>query len=260
MAALVILNGISSRKKFFYQSILPELRKVADVQVRETIRAGHAEELAHEAARYKFDVVLAAGGDGTLHQVLNGLLTANSEATLGLIPLGTGNDFARSVSLKADGVALARLLKQNNPHIIDVGRTTLQDENDGEVHRYFINECSLGMGPDVVKHIQDEGASFNASFTYYKSIVKTFLTLPRPALHVKSAGWEWQGKACVFAVTNGKAFGHAVYIAPDANLADGQLNTFLAGDFPGGRFQRNCKTTKPGKKEKKKELLTARPR
>lgn len=254
MKALVILNGISARKKYFYHSILPALERVANVVVKETTHAGHAEVLAREFGSHAFDVVFAAGGDGTLHQVLNGLLVAESSRTLGLIPLGTGNDFARSVDVTSDGKRLAESLTKNNPKTIDVGKVKLTDRNGHESLRYFINECSLGMGPEVVRRIQEEGASIHPSLTYYKSIVKTFMTLPRPAIHIQSTEWEWKGKACVFAMANGKAFGHAVYIAPDAQLTDGKLNTFLAGDFPVWRFLLYLQKIKSGKKVQDRKI------
>jgi diacylglycerol kinase (ATP) len=248
MNVLVILNGISGRKRFFYHSILPSLQKLAAVKVLETLHAGHAEELASNSAKEPFDIVFAAGGDGTLHQVLNGLVAVNSQSTLGLIPLGTGNDFARSVDMRADAQLLTKLIQSNQPKAVDVGLANLHQKDGGSYSRYFMNECSLGMGPEVVRRIQEEGNSVSASLTYYKSIVKTFLTLPRPELNIKTNNWEWSGKACTFAMANGKAYGHAVYIAPDAELNDGKLNTFLAGDFPVWRFLLYLQSIKHGKK------------
>ena len=72
----IIINGISRKKKRFYHDILPELAKSFTVEVFETQRSGHAIELATQAAEKGFDFIISAGGDGTLNQVVNGVLLA----------------------------------------------------------------------------------------------------------------------------------------------------------------------------------------
>src|SRR4051812_34358142 len=99
---VVILNGISLKKKKLYTEYLPALSKIANVQVKETQSRSHAISLASKAADEYVDLILAAGGDGTLNQVVNGVLTGRETETklpvIGLIPMGSGNDFARTVN------------------------------------------------------------------------------------------------------------------------------------------------------------------
>jgi diacylglycerol kinase (ATP) len=255
MKVLVVLNGISGGKKFFYHSILPSLQKVAAIEVKETQRAGHAELLAQESVKENFDIVLAAGGDGTLSQVINGILKCEGLLpTVGLIPLGTGNDFARSVGIKANANLLVSLLQKNQPKRIDIGRAAFQNERGQSIQRNFVNVCSLGMGPEAVRRIQNDRSYLGPGLIYLKAIISTFLNLQRPSLHIQSEKKEWVGKACVFAVANGNAFGHGVFIAPDAQLNDGYLNTFLAGDFPTWRFLMYLQLIKSGKKVKDSKI------
>ena len=138
MKIAVILNGISPKKKNFYQSILPALKDKFRVEVFETLFANHAHQLAEEATKNGFDFILSAGGDGTLNQVLNGIMSVankNQMPTLGLIPLGSGNDFANTVGSKANADSLIELLETNKPLPTDIGRITCRSsEGQTELH------------------------------------------------------------------------------------------------------------------------------
>src|SRR5208282_2661121 len=101
-------------KAFFYSKIYPLLVKKFDIVIFETQYPQHAIPLASSACGQHFDYILAAGGDGTLNQVLNGVVGAHhnekEEPALGVIPLGTGNDFAKMCGIKPDALQIVRLL------------------------------------------------------------------------------------------------------------------------------------------------------
>ncbi len=250
MRVLIILNGISRKKTFFYRHILPALQQVAEVTVRETTHAGHAEKLATQGVLENFELIMAAGGDGTLHQVVNGLMSATERQVpaVGLLPLGSGNDFARTMGIKAKPKALADRLAAGRLQPIDVGKVVHSGEGK-ETIRYFLNACSLGLGPEVVRRLQ-RNSGWGASWSYLSAIVSTFLALRPQPITVRWPDGEFNGRVCVFAVANGRAFGHAVYIAPDAQVDDGLLNSFVAGDFPVWRFLLYLQSIKAGKKVK----------
>lgn len=236
MKVVIILNGVSRKKEFFYSKILPAFKNQFDVEVFETQSAGHAIQIASSLATY--DCVLAAGGDGTLHQVLNGLLQSQKAElpTLGIIPLGTGNDFARTCSIRPDGNQIANLLIQNRTKQIDVGQVTCVSDEGNNHSKYFINECSLGMGPDVVRRLMNGNRSLGPSLTYLKAIAQTFFGLKPQEIFIQTPDWKWSGKMRVLAIANGKSFGNAIFIAPDAELDDGIFSVFLAGDLSTPRF------------------------
>src|SRR5580765_5024665 len=121
-AVAIVLNGISRKKKKFYRDFYPALARKFVLNVFETLRGGHAAELAAHAAGQGFEFIIAAGGDGTLNQVINGvqLSNPNSETVFGLIPLGTGNDFARTCGLSADALRLVNLIEGNRPLPVDL--------------------------------------------------------------------------------------------------------------------------------------------
>lgn len=251
MRIAIILNGISRKKNKFYNDFYPPLKSKFDVEVLETQSENHAIELASKATENEIDVILSAGGDGTLHQIINGILTSQHKKklpTIGIIPLGTGNDFARTCGIKSDVNQLIQSLEKNKAEPIDIGLVNCVDENGKAVARYFINACSLGMGPEVVKRLKKSDRSLGPSLTYLKAITTTFFTHQPQEILAKSASWEWKGKARVLAVANGKSFGNALFIAPDADTQDGQFNVFVAGDLPLWKFLLYLQTIKSRKK------------
>ncbi len=247
----IILNGISKKKKFFYKKILPPLQLKFQVTVVETEYAGHATELAAEWATKSVIGIIAAGGDGTLHQVLNGLLSQTAIAkppSLGVIPLGSGNDFATACGLTTDIHSLIGLLEANSPRATDIGKITCHSSNGEQLTRYFINVCSVGMGPNTVQYMEQKPKWLGSDLRYIISIMETFFTHQPEPIEVSSAHWNWKGLARVFAIANGKSFGNKIYIAPKAQVDDGLFNTFLAGDIPLLKFLFYLQTIK-GKKE-----------
>lgn len=253
MKVAIILNGISRKKKFFYTSVYPSLQQNFKAEVFETQYAQHAIELASWAVREKFDYILAAGGDGTLNQVVNGVLNHHHEnvlPTIGIIPLGTGNDFAKMCGLKADATQLVNLLIRNDPRPTDVGSLNCHNESGEMITRYFINVCSMGMGPEVVKRLLKNDRSLGPTITYLKAITQTFFTHKPQEITIKTTNGEWQGKMRVLAIANGKSFGNGMYIAKEALPDDGIFSTFLAKDMSLLKFLMFLQLIKAGRKVK----------
>ncbi|MFM7850964.1 MAG: diacylglycerol/lipid kinase family protein, partial [Flammeovirgaceae bacterium] len=172
MKIVIVLNGVSRKKKLFYSSILPALQKAHKVIVLETRRAGHAKQLAADHASYS-NAILAAGGDGTLHEVLNGISATPYRPALGVIPLGSGNDFARTCKIKLQPNYLLQLLAQP-PQLTDVGHIVCRDDNNKDKEEYFMNVCSAGMGPSTVNKMVSMPHWLGASGRYLGAILHTF--------------------------------------------------------------------------------------
>ena len=233
MKIAIIINGISRKKHRFYKQILPALQQKFDVEVFETQFSGHAIQLSKEAATNRFDVILSAGGDGTLNQVVNGVLRATTTKlpALGIIPLGSGNDFATMMNVSGNPAQLIKLLEENNPKPVDVGKISCIDKEGNNTERYFINVCSLGMGPATVHRLERLPRWMGTSFRYYASVLNTFLTHPTEKFELHTPHWNWKGSARVVAIANGKSFGNKIYIAPEALPDDGIFSTFIATDM-----------------------------
>ncbi len=251
MKIAIIINGISRKKKKFYKEILPYLSRQFHVEVFETKYPGEAESLATAAVANKFSVILSAGGDGTLHQVINGVLIHAHEDNLpsiGLIPLGSGNDFARACSIRADLVQITQLLKVAQPKLTDVGEIACADKDGKSISRYFVNACSIGMGPEVIKRMAKRSRLWGPDLSYLISIISTFISHRPQSVFVKMPLYEWLGNARVVAIANGQSFGSSIYIAPDARLDDGVFNSFVAGEVPLWKFLLYLQTIKGKRK------------
>jgi diacylglycerol kinase (ATP) len=245
MNIAIILNGISRKKNYFYRAILPILAIKHTIEIHETKYAGHARELAAQAAQDKFEVILSAGGDGTLHQVLNGLMDSSVSPlpTLGVIPLGSGNDFAGAVGVTTSAQQLLSLLEIGGKPT-DIGLISCKDLTGRNTNRYFINECSVGMGPATVRQMEKAPAWLGANGKYLVSILKTFFTHQPERVELKTASWNWNGAVRVLAIANGKSFGNRIYIAPEAKQDDGLFNLFMAADVPLLKFLMYLQTLK----------------
>ena len=248
----VILNGISLRKKYFYKTFLPALSKVANIEVKETLTKNDAVSLASKAADQYVDAVIAAGGDGTLNQVVNGIFIGRESASklpaIGLIPLGSGNDFARSAVIRPEVSQIVSLIENFQPKKIDVGEihfTHLQTNSTDR--RYFVNMADIGMGPVVVDKVLRSARPFGHAVAYYKSILATFLEYKPMQVEVKSAHWQWKGKLRTLGVGNGKCYGHGMAITPDAVLNDRLFHVFICGNVSVFDFVRYTGHLKKGK-------------
>jgi YegS/Rv2252/BmrU family lipid kinase len=253
MKIAIILNGISLYKKVFYTKFLPALQRHHDINVFETLSKNDAIPLASKAVEtYQYNAIIAAGGDGTLHQVVNGVITGRETQgqlpAVGLIPIGSGNDFAKTAGIKKkDPDQLLSLLKIFKPISTNLGKITYTDLSGELKHRYFINVADIGMGPEVVRRVNESGRAFGSAVAYYKSIVSTFATYKPMVVKVTTKEWGWQGILRSLAVANGKYYGHGLCIAPDAIPTDDLFNIFICGNVSVLDFVRHTSTLKRGK-------------
>lgn len=229
----IVLNGISLRKNFFHERILPALRAVAEPEIFETRSPNDGIFRTEQAMDKGYRIILAAGGDGTVNQVVQGIMNHRGRMSalpaMGIIPLGSGNDFARSMDIHADAGRLSESLSQGQFRFVDVGRITYLPPAN-EPRQYFINIADAGMGPHVVKQVLDSGRPLGSVMAYYMAILKTFFTYKPVQMEVRSPLWQWKGKARVVAVANGKYFGNGLCIAPDAQPDDGVVHCTIVED------------------------------
>jgi diacylglycerol kinase family enzyme len=122
---------------------------------------------------------------------------------------------------------LVNLLKENKTKPLDAGKVSCLNEAGEPVIRYFINVCSLGMGPATVHRLERLPRWMGTAFRYYASVLNTFFTHPPERFEVRTPHWTWNGSARVIAIANGQSFGNKIYIAPEAQPDDGIFSTFL---------------------------------
>ena len=259
MRIAVILNGISLERQYFYRKVVPMLRLVYETEVFETLSRNDAFSLASKAVDSHYDIIIAAGGDGTLHQVVNGILKGREGyknlPALVVFPVGTGNDFARTLNIPSDPVKLVQLLQKFEPQYLDVGEVHYTTDSGAKDHRYFINVADIGMGPQVVKKVLSSDRTFGSAFAYYISIVTTFFTYRPMVVTAHTSSWNWQGKLRTLAIANGRYYGHGLCVAPEAQPNDGILDAFICGNVSVLDFIRYSIPLKKGKHIRHREVF-----
>jgi YegS/Rv2252/BmrU family lipid kinase len=199
-------------------------RGIADFH--ETNGPSHAEELALNAVRSGYQTVIAAGGDGTVHEVANGVLRAESPtAAFGVIPLGSGNDYAAALKLPHEPEKLLAQLRSEQVWEVDVGLV----HNEHGQQRFFVNTLGMGLSGAVsweslsIKRLR--GLALY-SVAAVRAICKHFRAVDA-VLTIDEKRHEWP--ILYMAVALGQREGGSFLVAPDARLDDGLFDYLHAG-------------------------------
>lgn len=190
-----------------------------------TVYPTHATELAKQAALEGYDLVIAMGGDGTVHEVVNGLMLVSAEKrpVLGVVPLGSGNDFAHAIGIPLEADRALTLALEGKSSAVDIVQLT--DEN-GRIE-YFDN--TVGIGFDAVVTIRSHKLPIVRGFLMYlTAVIQTILLNHDPALmEIETDGKHWQQEALMLTLCNGPREGGGFIIAPNAKMNDGIMEFAL---------------------------------
>ncbi|MDE7301120.1 MAG: hypothetical protein K2N47_03020, partial [Clostridia bacterium] len=184
-----------------------------ELKVHLTAHAGHAKEIAASLTKGgQFAHLIAMGGDGTLHEVLNGIEDVE-QCTLGLIPHGTGNDFAATVKIPKDATAAAEIIAFRAPQTIDY-----IELDDG---LRSINAVGAGIDVDILKRRIASGKS------YLKAFKESLFRYKGINFKISVDGGEPIEQKCLIAcLGNGKQIGGGIKLFPEAEVDDGYINLF----------------------------------
>jgi len=229
---VLIANPRSGRGKVGAK--LPEIERLLTeaglgYRIALTDRPGHATEIARDALRQGERYLVAAGGDGTVHEVVNGMLEADrpvaADAVLGVVPAGSGCDFVRSFGLPGDAVQAVRHLAGDRVRPVDVGKAGYTT-GAAETTRYFPNIAEAGLGGAVVAR----AAALPARLGGARYLCGFWLTLPgfRPArVRVEADGQEFEWRAHNVVVANCRFYGGGMQISPKSEPDDGLLDVLV---------------------------------
>jgi diacylglycerol kinase (ATP) len=203
---------------------------LGDVVIRYTAQRGHAHELAFEGAREGYPLIVAVGGDGTFSEVANGVLAAGGPAVgpaVGLINVGTGGDFRRSLGIDEGFERCIAALASGRERIIDVGQASFRGPDGGLLDHYFVNVLSAGLGGWVDRYIDTMPAFLGGRIGYYLAALRAVIVSKEQPLLARIA-WqdEWREEiipAYLVAICNGRWFGGGMDVAPMALPDDGRL-------------------------------------
>ena len=233
MVAKVILNPYANRWKAqaLWTQVQTELNLAGiEFELAVSERRGHLTEIAKESARQGFSPILIAGGDGTIGEVVNGLVKAprSSESgisPIGIIPLGTANDFAHNLGLPLDIPGAVQRIKTGEIKHIDLCQVN---------EHVFVNNAAIGLEPTVTL-IQQEMVWAKGTLRYLLAALRGIMRKPKWQATLEWEGGTYSGPISLVTVGNGAVTGGIFYMTPHADPADGKL-TFVHA-FRKGRLE-----------------------
>lgn len=176
-----------------------------------------------------YESIIAVGGDGTIHHVVNQLFQKEEytkKIKLGIISSGTGKGFAESLSLPESIEKQISRIKNGEAYFTDIGKIEY-NLNKNTVTRYFVNEFQLGIGGEVVKRVNQEQKRFNGRLAIPFGTISSILLYPNQSLSIKINGESVESTFTGAIIANGAFTGGGMNIAPFAKLNDGLLDVIL---------------------------------
>lgn len=227
--------GGSTGKK--WPKIEALLRKLYafDFELAFTERPLHAVELTREANRRGVQRIVGVGGDGTLNEILNGFfekdVPVNPTASLGILELGTGADFAKTLGPQPTVEQAILHMNDVQPKLIDVGKAEFISFANKPDTRYFLNILDFGLGGAVVERVNRTTKKFGGKISFLIGILATLLTFKNKSIRYRLDDGDWQsGIFNDVIVANGRYFGGGLLPAPGALLDDGLFDVVFLGD------------------------------
>ena len=184
--------------------------------------AGHATELARQYARMGFDAVVAVGGDGTVNEVAKGIVMGSQPAdsghqtALGLIPMGSGNGFARHLNIPIRPQKAIEMLNRSEPISVDYGLAN---------GKLFVSTCGTGFDAVVAEHFA--GSNKRGFMTYFQNVLHDIFSYTPQTYHIVGDGLDVTHKAFLITFANANQWGYEALIAPKASMQDGKMDIML---------------------------------
>ncbi|MGE7122094.1 diacylglycerol/lipid kinase family protein [Peribacillus sp. NPDC097264] len=222
---MVIINPSSGKEKA--GEILPNVEKVLgdiyeQVVVRKTKGEGDASRFAKEACEGKYDAVISMGGDGTVNETVNGLAEQEHRPILGIIPLGTVNDFARALNIPLDPIKAMEMYTKSAVKEADIGKIN---------NRYFMNVLAVGAIAEATYNVSVEQKTRLGSLSYFLEGAKTLVKKTPFPITVEHDHGRWTGETYLLFATMTNSVGGFEQLAPEAEVNDGKLHIFIIKDL-----------------------------
>jgi diacylglycerol kinase (ATP) len=228
----IIANGSKPASIRSGEIILRELQKKYDATLLVTSRKGDAINKSFEAAQ-KSDIIISLGGDGTISECTSGIAGAMEKSTraknCALLPvaMGTGNDFIKNLNIETTATSVPVRIENGRMKRIDIFCLS----SEGKTIRYFVNECSAGMGPSVVLAAERMPNFIRGNLRFHLAIIRTFFSYRKKFVRIRTPEWQYEGKVISLVCANGKYFGGGLGIAPGAEIDDGKMDITIVGNI-----------------------------
>jgi YegS/Rv2252/BmrU family lipid kinase len=217
------------------RAVWPELQAMLEARlgalnVLKTSRPGEGRQLAELHVRNGAELVIAAGGDGTANEVVDGLLAAGGGPQLGVIAVGTGRDFIRTLGGTPDLKAAVEAIGSGRTRRIDAGRVSFRTDDGAVASRHFVNVASLGLSGPTVRAVNrsKQGRQVHGKLAFYYHTVAEMLKYQPQRVRVRfEDGGSIEVETALVVVANGRYFGSGMMIAPDAAIDDGMFDVLV---------------------------------
>ncbi len=228
----LILNGKSTGNTELREAVHALRERGATLEVRVTWEEGDAERYVAEAIAHGVDTIIAAGGDGTLSEVAETLAHRDEDAdalpSLGLVPLGTANDFATAAEIPDDPEQALALIEHEPPRPVDL----LRIDADGE-RWWCANVASGGFGTEVTVDTDEGLKKMLGGLAYLVTGISRLGRIEPIQARVRAPGFDWEGGFIALGVGNGRQAGGGQVLCPDAHIDDGLLDLTLIPELSG---------------------------
>jgi diacylglycerol kinase (ATP) len=219
--ARIIYNPTSGRE-IFKKNLAEVLIKLEQAGYETSCHAttceGDATEAAKIAVERKYDLVVAAGGDGTLNEVVNGLAEQEYRPKLGLVPMGTTNDFARALHIPRDIKGAVDIIVKGDTIPVDIGRMN---------NRYFINIAGGGRITELTYEVPSKLKTMMGQLAYYLKGIEMLPSIKATEVSIEYDGKLFEGEAMLFLIGLTNSVGGFERLAPDASINDGLFSLLI---------------------------------
>ena len=220
---MLVLNGKSAGEEPVRDAVMAMREAGMPLAVRVTWEGGDAERYVREAVEAGAVTVIAGGGDGTLSEVAEALAHFDADAdglpTLGLLPLGTANDFATATCIPEEPEAALQLVRDTPPHHMDL----LRIQHDGRDH-WCANLASGGFGTEVTVETHETLKSMLGGLAYVITGLGKLGNIEPQHARFTGPDFEWEGDFIALGIGNGRQAGGGQVLCPDALVDDGLLD------------------------------------
>jgi len=211
-------------------------KRLGDFPCRITSGPGDARKFACREAQKGSRLIVCVGGDGTLNEIVNGVMNdqgpVGDDVAVGFIPVGTGCDFRRTLSIPRDPLGAVELLVKGRAQSVDLGRLAFLDHEGRRSVRYFHNVTSFGLGGEVDERVNRKGRNMGGFFSFLKATLISLLLYNKKRIHLRVDGaFDETVVTWNIAVANGKYHGGGMCIAPGADATDGVFDVTILGDL-----------------------------
>ncbi|SEI09130.1 lipid kinase, YegS/Rv2252/BmrU family [Halobacillus karajensis] len=218
--AMLIVNPSSGKEEALdhvetIKEILTE--KGYEVSVAQTEKELDATKYCQGACKDEFDLIVSMGGDGTLHETINGMVDQTHRPLLGIIPLGTVNDFARALDIPLQVEEAVDVLRSDQTKAVDIGRF-----ND----QYFVNIVAAGAVAEATSEVTPEQKTKFGSLAYMMEGMKTLTNHSYP-IRIEYDDKAWEGESFLFLAALTNSAGGFENLSPEAEVNDGKIHGYV---------------------------------